>query len=149
MKNQIKFRAQSITTREWAYGYVYVGIGETYVSYIIPEWIYNGYPATQDDEKEETLRFEKFTEVDPNTITRWTGMADKRGTDLYEGDIIAFENGNSIQTMGENSDLRLIEELVDTKQLGWKGSGYTFCEENCKSLCFIIGNKFENPDLLP
>lgn len=79
---------------------------------------------------------------------RCTGLLDRNGVEIYEGDIIRFVNGNAIHTLGEDSDMRVVEVLEDTKQLGWKGSGYTFCENNCKKLFEVIGNIYENPELL-
>ena len=43
---------------------------------------------------------------------------------------------------------QIVEVLEETQQLGWKGSGYTFCKNNCESICEVIGNIYENKDLL-
>lgn len=127
-----KFRGKSIETGAWVDGDLVTDI--------------NAACSIIDYANHKTDTY-TWTDVDPETVGQWTGLNDSKGVEIYEGDIITFVGGNSIQTMGENSDIKIISVLEATKQLGWTGSGYTFCEANCNKLVEVIGNIHENPEL--
>lgn len=77
--------------------------------------------------------------VDPATVGQYTGLTDKNGVKIFEGDILSIENPNpfkpSIEIV-EFSKVRWTAGVMDLDEIlnGWP--------------CTIIGNIHENPELL-
>jgi uncharacterized phage protein (TIGR01671 family) len=79
-----------------------------------------------------------FDEVE---LMQYTGLKDKNGKEIYEGDIV-----NSWASI---NDVYLREVVVDDNEpsLTFKpGTGYTLCKNN-EHLFDVIGNIYENPEL--
>ena len=79
MKRNIKFKAKRLDNGEWVKGDLvhstsYVGIS---------------YPSDEFSDVPIVHR------VDPSTVCMFTGLKDKNGTPIYEGDIVIYKDNNA------------------------------------------------------
>lgn len=77
-------------------------------------------------------------------IQQFTGLKDKSLKEIYEGDIINFDNNILLITLGEEV-FTLGYKIIKMRDENFADDIRLYrCDTNAK----IIGNKFENPELL-
>ena len=130
MVRDYKFRGKSLMTGKWLYGSLYWDGAEYY---ILPN-----IPLGASD-------YEDYI-VDQNTIGQYTGMKDKHGNEICEGDIIRFRDS--------------IDDIVEFRHgaFGYYGiesfvalagnSNFTFNPYNTDKSFEVIGNVTDNVELL-
>lgn len=129
MKREILFRGKRLDNGEWIYGQYYLGRENDYI-------LTQKAPC---EEENKGLSPFKPHPADPNTVGQFTGMVDKDGNKIFEGD---FYN------MGDLNILYLVvwhDSGFKGKQLGsssYAGLGYW------QDKIEIIGNIHDNPELL-
>ena len=124
---EILFRGFSPVIQEWVHGYyVKTKVGGKEICTIIPL-----------DDLHKTLSEKRWFEVIPSTVGQFTGLTDKDGKKIFEGDIVSL-GGDEIGVVEYDDDC----------------AGYRLSGDGC-SLCvsygndrLVIGNIHDNPELL-
>ena len=110
------------------------------------EWVYGFYHTTTP--VNTTNHYIKHDGIDvlvePETVGEFTGVHDKNGKPIFEGDIIEFVKGQKRKDV--NSEW---EDDKETVLVEFDGGCFS-CAGYCKSedAITIIGNKYENPELV-
>lgn len=113
---EIKFRGKRLDNGEWVYGDLHI---RTALIHIHPD-----------------LGGKVF--IDPDTVGQFTGLLDKNGREIYEGDIYRFDHPDSIN------------EVSYSMGGGFAGFDFSpaFTDWNQLTNIEVIGNIHDNPELL-
>lgn len=135
MQRIIKFRGKRVDNGEWVYGSL---IDECYILQYI-DLAESWTPLTSDHKV--TCR---AYAVDPKTIGQFTGLKDKSGNEIYEGDIMLSDGGITIMACFSSDNPALT--------MGWylkNFSGFScMFTPSTGNHCEVIGNIHDNPELL-
>lgn len=131
----IKFRGRSRKTGEWLVGDLLQVANEVFVAPSDGDW-FDFIPWS----KNNVFHLPSATyEVIPSTVGQFTGLHDKNGKEIYEGDVVDFDNYLQGRSYVE----------FDSGCFRVESSNYTTTLTYHVSLhAYIIGNIHDNPDLL-
>ena len=124
---EILFRGKEIGSNRWAYGSL--------------DKHKSGIVVIMSDEIVASI----YSRVDPETVGQYTGLTDKNGTKIFEGDIVK---------------LRLLAAKMEWKGvceyrngafgLAWQYAGERYCTfaGTCNAEYEVLGNIHDNPELM-
>ncbi|MGX8234013.1 YopX family protein [Bacillus subtilis] len=107
------------------------------------KWFYGNAVINYDDKLAyiEAVR-QGYVPVEWESIGQYTGLKDKNGQEIYEGDIVVDGRENSAEVVFDDGCFCVIGYLGDLRTHPLRDS--LFCGERFE----VIGNIYENPELL-
>ena len=131
---EIKFRGKDIETGEWIYGHFFQRLGH--------------YPAIVEPRPRDGKVMYYEIAVEDNTVGQFTGLLDKNGKEIYEGDIIGCHNPEIKHLIFYNEkEGRFMAALNgDTENYFVGVCGLDDRRWNASKE--VIGNIHDNPELL-
>lgn len=127
----IKFRGKDIKTGEWLYGHFFQRLGY--------------YPAIVEPRPRDGKIMYCEIAVEDNTVGQFTGLTDKNGKEIYEGDIV-------------QSKLKRSRKYDEILQICFANSEYCGKDKDGSSTSLslleeyhtleVIGNIHDNPELI-
>ena len=115
----IKFKAKRLDNGKWVEGYFYAECGNTYI--------------IEDRQSESMLNRNEAHQVDPLTVCQFTGLTDKNGIPICEGDIVMHKDNNAERRGDINWDSKAAAFYF----------GQDFLFHYSSEDMIIIGNKFD------
>jgi hypothetical protein len=121
---EVEYKAKMVDGGVWVYGNYCELAGR---KYIIPD--HSQFRDIHDADLENS-----FTEIIPETVCQWTGLLDKQGVKISEGDILKTDAGDIVEVRYEK-----IYASFGLWKKGWAFLHY-FHEAVEPQCCEVIGN---------
>lgn len=139
---EIKFKGKDIGCNEWVYGHYTEGA-----------WI---DPTDGTEVKRHIIHAEDgfLHDIDPETLEQFTGLLDKNGKEIYEGDIlkVTFTNGEPIYKLVSYQPNNAAFCLVNSFSMQYDGRWDVWSSINQDWVCdveaTVAGNIHDNPELI-
>nr|DAL94494.1 MAG TPA: YopX protein [Caudoviricetes sp.] len=111
------------------------------------EWVEGFYACVLDSHYIITGRFDSLTngiinseayEVTPETVGQFTGLTDRNGVKIFEGDIVRYGQRGKVEYNSGSAQFTL--NFTNSTYEGF--DKIPFCD------CEVLGNIYDNPELL-
>lgn len=136
---EIIFRGKRVDNDEWVYGFYFERV-RNYAGLKTVKHCYIKYETWD----EGFITFE----VKPETVGQFTGLTDKNGNKIFEGDIVAIDEYSTFSSTGKG-----FVNFYDGGYTSFYGQDLLGrdCYDPLCSVCkerYIIGNIYDNKELL-
>ncbi|MFQ9545589.1 MAG: YopX family protein [Clostridium sp.] len=142
MSREIKFRAKTLAQDTWCYG--------SYFKHIKRQVSPLGDSLEEKDIEHVMIR-SSFADwnmprrieailVNPNTVGQYTGIRDKNGKEIYEGDIVRTDEKEKLSKVEWDEDNAGLMLIADSIMMDFS----CYYPEELE----VVGNIYENPELL-
>ena len=130
---EILFGGKRVDNGEWVYGYYEFYNGEHYINVQTDRFNSGGYPIRE------------FIKVIPETVGEYTGLTDKKGKRIFEGDIVVLnvKGNNTICTVSWAETVAQFQ-LWQINTIPKTSTALNLGNYDCE----IIGNIHDTPELL-
>lgn len=147
MSREILFRGKRVDNGEWVYGYLFDDGYQNPRHVFVGGLMIDEYKGTACDEWD--INGIDFYDVKPNTICQYTGLTDKNGKKIFEGDIVRcgeicgevkfglYESNWQIGKYNQGFFVTFPKEYLLRKELGYWGNKVV-----------VIGNIYDSQKLL-
>ena len=125
MKREILFRGFNSKHKEWRYGYYFVNRDQHFI--------------VEDKIETNPLLSEEDFAVNPETIGQYTGLTDKNGVKIFEGDIISIGDPNIRYIIMWRNDGFCAKQIGASSYIG-----LTYWASDIE----VLGNVIDNPELI-
>lgn len=129
---EILFKAKRIDNGEWVEGSLLQTTAVSLKSFIVTSSCYTF----------DKWDWTECVQVDTDTICQYTGLKDKNGRKIWEGDVVRCMD--TIGKVGWNETHLAYTILADMKG----NMQYFYLDESLSNCTEVIGNIFDNADLL-
>lgn len=138
---EILFKAKRIDNGEWVEGFLF---------FYLTGWCIGDIntPLYPNDYSELIGKNKSWFEIDTETLCQYTGLTDKNGVKIWENDVIRYKddiiNKEKIDLIEYNETHASFVRLHKSQM----GLQYLYINEAIAGKCEVIGNIFDNPELL-
>lgn len=126
---EILYRAKCADDGKWVYGW--------YSKYAFTQWPLKDCIIPEDDAQEGYLHHEQ---VDPATVGQFTGLTDRNGVKIFEGDVLQTYNDTTFLVEWDDENGRFLGFIIERERR------IIYIDREPKA--HVIGNIHDTPELL-
>lgn len=126
----IKFRGRRLDNKEWVFGYL--------------------VPVVTRDEKQMYIATEirdgavEGFAVEPESVAQFTGMCDKNGNEVYEGDVVRYRTTDDRYTRNPNFRTLIVHYEESSARFM---AGGIYWDTLRPQIVEVVGNSYDNPNI--